>query len=378
MLTKFRAWMREEGCAGQYLKRYESARYDWTDFDMTTIVVSPYAEQLGDVSFWQAGMDWTRYPWRSAVVRIGQNVWKDTSFETFYAAARAQKIALGGYFFWDDRATPEQQAQVIIQAMAGKYFELELWIDVEKFYGGAYGGTNAPRNIRRIIELVEAAGVKCKQVGIYTGYYFWKDNILPNASDSDRAFFAARPLWLAWYASASVVKVPLPWTDYTLWQWGTPAVYWGQPTAEVDANKSRYASTEFTVRYLGGTTPPTGGTMKGKMYNYTVNVRSAAGVAVTQLHKDDVVYGEVFTDNRERIRFGKVYRVGGIVENLGQECTAVTNDAKNPPLYYMNLTNEQEPGTEPPPPVVTSRTVTVTVEEAGWKPVTVEVTQERG
>lgn len=114
--------------------------------------------------------------------------------------------------------------------------------------------------------------------------------------------------------------------------------------------------------------------MKGLMKNFTVNVRDAAGNVKTQLKVNDAVYGTVYTDNRERIRFSKIYRADGTIENLGGECNAVTNDAAIPPVYYMTLTNEQEP--QPPAPVVTED-ITITVERDGWKPVTVTVKQEK-
>lgn len=254
-------WLREEGMAGQYLRHYESARYTWVDRVDTSIFVPPDAEELADVSFWQAGMDWAKYPHRSAIIRIGQNVWKDTSFETFYTSARARGIALGGYWFFDGRATPKQQADVIVSAMAGKYFELELWVDWERNYQGMYEGL---ANVVELMQRIEAAGIPCKAVGLYTGYYWFTSNSSAMAHTSQYSYLKSRPLWLAWYAAASVVKVPPPWTDYTLWQWGTPVVNWGQPTAEIDANKSRYSKPDYAVRYLGGELPqpPDGGAMK--------------------------------------------------------------------------------------------------------------------
>jgi len=53
--------------------------------------------------------------------------------------------------------------------------------------------------------------------------------------------------------------VPAPWTDYTDWQFNVLVVNWGQPTKEIDMNKSRLTADEFTQTYLGGVTPPPDG-----------------------------------------------------------------------------------------------------------------------
>lgn len=249
----------EHARMGEFLKTYEMERYKSGDlYSVQSIIVSPDAEELGDVSFYQKGMKWDVYKQkhRAAIIRIGQNVWQDPEFDTNYTQAKANGIALGGYFFFDGRATPAQQADVIVKAMAGKSFELELYIDFERNYGGQYEGL---ANAVKLMQLVEQAGVKCKAVGMYTGYYYFLDNHTTTSFD---VYLRQRPLWLAWYASPTVVKVPAPWTEWNLWQWGTPVINVGQPTAEIDMNKSRYSRSEFETYYLGGaTTPPTGGSM---------------------------------------------------------------------------------------------------------------------
>jgi GH25 family lysozyme M1 (1,4-beta-N-acetylmuramidase) len=246
---------------GKYLRDYERERYTLFDrigriFALQSIILPPEPEQFADVSFWQAGMDWDKYPHRAAILRIGQNIWKDSSFETFYAACKQRGIAVGGYVFFDDRVTPQQQASMVSNAMLGKAMEMEIFVDVERSYGGAYGGF---ANIRKLIELLEAAGIRCKGLGIYTGYYYWKS--LGALSASDSAFFAARPLWIAWYAAPSVVKVPPPWSDWRHWQYGTPVVQWGQPTAEIDANYYNGSRKAFESYYLNISQPPAGGDM---------------------------------------------------------------------------------------------------------------------
>lgn len=271
--------------AGQYLQEYERARYTFREHfawmfglfgKQQSIVLPADPEHLADVSFYQAGMDWDIYALhaRAAIIRIGQNTWPDTSFATFYNEAKAHGIALGGYWFFDGRASPDQQLAVIKQQMSGRSFEMELYVDWERNYGGAYEG------LPRVVELmqkIEAAGIKCKGVGIYTGYYWFTGNSNATVNAAQYTYLKQRPLWLAWYASASVVKIPQPWNEWTLWQYGTPSLKWGQPTMEIDANYSVFNRSQFEQIYLGGVvTPPNGGNMYEltPAGSYTVSIRA--------------------------------------------------------------------------------------------------------
>lgn len=255
--------------AGQYLYEYERKRYTFRErfarwFDLLekrdSIILPAEAEHFGDVSFYQAGMDWDVYALhaRAAIIRIGQNTWPDTSFVTFYEQAKARGIALGGYWFFDGRASPDQQLEIIKSQMSGRSFELELFVDWEKNYGGAYEG------LPRVVELmqkIEAAGIKCKSVGLYTGYYWFTGNSNATTNAAQYTYLKQRPLWLAWYSSASVVKVPQPWVDWMHWQYGSPSLSWGQPAGGIDANYFNGSKSQFEQKYLGGTVPPDGGSM---------------------------------------------------------------------------------------------------------------------
>lgn len=273
--------------AGQYLYKYERKRYTFRErfawlFDLFTrrqrILVPADPEHFADVSFYQAGMDWDVYALhaRAAIIRIGQNTWPDTSFVTFYEQAKARGIALGGYWFFDGRASPDQQLAVIKSQMSGRSLELELFVDWEKNYGGAYEG------LPRVVELmqkIEAAGIKCKAVGMYTGYYWFSDNSNATANAGQYTYLKQRPLWLAWYSAASVVKVPQPWVDWTHWQYGTPSLKWGQPTVEIDANYFNGSKAQFGQKYLAGQSVPDGGEMEEyKIVTAALKIRTAPPV----------------------------------------------------------------------------------------------------
>jgi lysozyme len=352
-----RQMTRDEAHAGQFLKVYERMRY--SDADRVTvqpIIIQPDAEQFADVSFWQAGMDWDEYAKhaRAVFLRIGQNTWKDVEFIHNYNEARRVGLVIGGYFFFDGRATPQQQAEVIIEQMQGRYFEMELLIDWEHNYGGHYEGLP---NVVKLMQLVEAAGVRCKAVGTYTGFYFWIENSNASANGAQYTYVKQRPLWIAWYASASIVRVPAPWTDWTHWQFGTPAVSWGQPSAEIDMNKHNGTRAQFEQRYIGEVSqPPTGEPMS----TYTVTAPTLSNVALRPDHHTNntaILYVPkgtalqsdlIFTAVTElRNAAGTVYQMDGdqwayvtyngqfgwvaIIHRGMRICTLVTNPVEPPP-----------------------------------------------
>lgn len=253
--------------AGQYLYQYERRRYSFREryawlFDLlvrrTTIIVPQDPEHFADISFYQAGMDWDVYALyaRAAIIRVGQNTWPDTSFVKFYEQAKELGIALGGYWFFDGRASPDQQLEVIKNQMKGRSFELELFVDWERNYGGAYEGL--PR-VTELMQKIETAGIKCKTVGMYTGYYWFLENSSAAVNAAQYTYLKERPLWLAWYSSQSAVRIPPPWTNWTHWQYGTPSLKWGQPTVEIDANYFNGSKNQFEQKYLAGTIPPANG-----------------------------------------------------------------------------------------------------------------------
>jgi len=350
--------------AGKYLQKYEWQHYplltrlrEWLPTSHALILVPPGAEQFADVSFYQSAMDWQVYRQhaRAAILRLGQNIWIDTELEYNYSEARQQGLVLGGYWFYDDRVSPAQQLAVIKQAMQGKHFEMELFVDWEREYGGPYTGL---KNVVALMQGLEAARIPVKAVGTYTGYYWFKEHSSAITHPAEYAYLKSHPLWLAWYALASLIQVPAPWSDWAHWQFGTPQVEWGQPTVELDMNKANATGPEFENKYMGAVVPPPtqGDNMKGLMkVGYTVNVRNRLTAAiVAALRAGDAVYGTVTKEGtREYIYFEKIYRADGTIE-LWPNCKAVTGDGVS--VYYMAITAESEPV----PPVVVLPSIFIT------------------
>jgi GH25 family lysozyme M1 (1,4-beta-N-acetylmuramidase) len=190
------------------------------------------------------------------IVRAGQNTWIDPDFNYNWSRSKGL-LPRGSYWFYDDRSHPEDQATRFANLFKNDPPEIELFVDLEKDYGGGYGGwANWKLFLNKLRQLMPSA-----KIGIYTGYYYISGKI----PLSEHAYFSQFPLWLAWYTSnPDVVKIPAPWTSCLYWQWGTPSwgLAWGCESTEIDMNLFNGTKTDFEIRY-GGTVPPNGGTMKG-------------------------------------------------------------------------------------------------------------------
>jgi len=355
--------------AGDFLKQYENARYTiWEKIQkyfpkQKSIIIPPQAETFADVSFWQAVMNWLYYSvtakLRGAIIRIGQGNWKDSEFEYNYKTAKQNNVILGGYWFYDDRYSPDEQARTCIAAMVGKVMEMEIFVDWETSFGGMWGGLP---NVTIFAQKLEAAGIKCYKIGCYTGYYWWREHTDPVINASQYTYWKQRPLWLAWYASPDVVKIPAPWTNWTHWQWGTPAVYVGQPSAEIDMNK-----TNGTLDKYGAVIqPPPGGST---MTNGTA--QEILGKTGTIRTSPEAVSGN---DTGKRVA---PYSTIEFTEVVNGASVPADKWLKLPDGNYVNYIIAgrayfkilTQPST-PPPPAGGGMDVTVTVSIEGQQPLT--------
>jgi GH25 family lysozyme M1 (1,4-beta-N-acetylmuramidase) len=352
---------------------------------LTALALANLEVQFPDVSFYQGDIDYEIMGVKTdaIIIRAGQNKWIDTHFNDNYRKSKEKGLLVGAYWFFDGRASPGEQAQLLITLLTGKKLELEVYIDWEHNYGGAHEGL---RNVVAMMELVEQAGLNIKGVGLYTGYYFFRSNSNPIVNASQYNYLKTRPLWEAWYTREfSDVLIPAPWEYLNFWQWGTPAWAWGQETIEIDMNlyygsrqefehiygesgdipMADYALLEpntFATRSIRAETtypnpPHILGTRIGQ-----INAGSSAKANVTDFYRyteDIIISGEI------RARIGdvwwKVYESNGVAisgwvaeKHLGQTLLTVTLP-------------------ELPPPVLPTLIVEVSDTEGKYIPVTVEL-----
>jgi GH25 family lysozyme M1 (1,4-beta-N-acetylmuramidase) len=204
-----------------------------------------------DVSFYQGDIDYEtmKAHTKTIIIRAGQNEWPDSRFERNYAEAKRVGLLVGAYWFYDDRVSPGEQADILIRLLRNKTLELEVYIDWENSYGGQYKGL---QNVVAMMQRVAAAGLAIKGVGLYTGYYWFRANSNAITNSSQYSYLRDKPLWLAWYINdPSVVLIPAPWSFLHFWQFGTPAVNWGQMSREIDMNWYNGTENQFFLRYIG-------------------------------------------------------------------------------------------------------------------------------
>ena len=257
-------------------------------FSVERSIVIVGQKEFPDVSFYQKLIDWDqmRAKTDTVIIRSGQNLWDDPQFVRNYSEAKARSMKRGIYRFYDDRVSPGKQAELLINQVKNDMPEMEIWADWENTYGGAYGGLG---NVVAFMQAIEAA-LPTAKVGMYTGYYWFREhsNAITNANQYN--YLKTKPLWLAWYTNnPEIVLIPAPWTSLLLWQRGTPVLDYGQETAEIDMNVVNLTNDQFYQRYGGTVTPPPDGEtmityeVRSNKTGETRSIRTGPGILFSKI-----------------------------------------------------------------------------------------------
>ena len=190
---------------------------------------------------------------QGVIIRAGQQSYADSKFAEYWAAAKGILLR-GCYWFYDSRAEPLGQAALFVSLIKDNLPEMEVWLDYEESYGGAWSGwRHFAVFVAEVKRLLPSA-----RIGIYTGYYYWRDHSPdPTTEAASFQWFKQFSLWLAWYSDASVVKIPAPWASALYWQFtpvGNGPAY-GTEALGLDLSCFQGTQAEFDLRY-GVTTPP--------------------------------------------------------------------------------------------------------------------------
>lgn len=210
--------------------------------------------ELADVSFYQYLYDtnWniTRYidfvkmskKSPMVIIRAGQGGWKDIVFDVSWAGAKRAGILRGSYWFYDSRVNPKRQAELYASILGNDAGELELWMDFEDEYNGDYQGHKHWYDFAERLKTL----LPNKQLGVYTGYYYWLENTKP--SDT---YFSQYPLWIAWYGGTP--KIPPIWNDWLMHQFtdNGNGEEWGAASGNIDLNtrKGEVIKSELIANY---------------------------------------------------------------------------------------------------------------------------------
>ncbi len=183
-----------------------------------------------DVSRFQGAIDWDLVKGSGVVyayIQISRSLTDiDVRFPYNWRRAREVGILRGAY----QRFQPDQdvlgQARLFLEKLGPlQPGDLPPMLDVED--DGGLPPAVIAQNVKQWMDHVEAAlGVKPL---IYTGYYFWRDQVGPGD-------FGDHPLWIANY-SAMCPLVPAPWNRWAFHQYSASAQIPGITVNTVDVNR---------------------------------------------------------------------------------------------------------------------------------------------
>jgi|GEM_PF-1336650 len=192
------------------------------------------------------------------IIRAGQNLWIDRDLKANWRDAKSAGLPRGSYWFYDSRADPKRQAELWVQALGNDLGELPMFLDLEENYKGLYTGW---KNWYVCLERLKVLVGK-KEIGIYTGYYYWRDHA-PNALTQPKnlEYFHQYPLWMANYNVAKP-NIPKPWAanEWLFWQYTSngDGLAYGAESASIDLNYFNGTAEALRTRFhLPPYTPPT-------------------------------------------------------------------------------------------------------------------------
>jgi GH25 family lysozyme M1 (1,4-beta-N-acetylmuramidase)/uncharacterized protein YgiM (DUF1202 family) len=296
-----------------------------------------------DISFYQddpqtpQGVNFTKMRESATfvIVRAGQNLWGDRDFKVNWSGAKAAGLPRGSYWFYDSRVDPKLQAEKWVSMFEGDFGELPLWGDFEDNYGGPFKGWKHWYDfLERVKQLIPSS----KEIGVYTGFYYWKENTVSiNIPSASLDYFKQYPLWIANY-NPTAPLIPKPWVDWTFWQFTDNGIGgpYGVESLNIDLNYFNGDLAAFEQRFGITVGPPPPPPPPGKNYKVTVTslkVREGPGLTFTQV--GSIKLNEIVErlDSTEDNTWLKVRKLDGSL--TGWSFAA----------YLQNLGG----GTEPPP-----------------------------
>lgn len=168
-----------------------------------------------DVSKWQGTINWDAVKTSGigfAIARVSHGTtYIDEQFDANWAGIKAQGLVRGVYQYYAPDEDPIAQADILINAVGSLGpMDLPPVIDVEET-GGA-SPSQIIDGMHKWLDHVEAA--LGKKPMIYTGKYFWQDNVAtPEFSDY--------PLWIPNYSYSCPDLADNAWTDWVMFQYSS-------------------------------------------------------------------------------------------------------------------------------------------------------------
>jgi lysozyme len=181
-----------------------------------------------DVSYYQGTIDWNAVAADGivfAVSRTNHGGFIDPKFEANWEGSKQAGLIRSAYQFFNAGDDPVAQAQTLID-MVGTLEpgDLPPVLDIETTDGQSAATIAA--NVGSWLDTVE--GALGRKPIIYTGSYFWNDNV---GSDA----YVDHPLWIAHYTT-NCPNLPTVWSDWAMWQYTSSGAVAGI-AGNVDRNR---------------------------------------------------------------------------------------------------------------------------------------------
>jgi lysozyme len=259
-----------------------------------------------DVSFWNGTMDFNKARDAGAtfVYMKASELYADSKFKTFWNAAKGI-LPRGAYHYLNWFGKELDQAVTFSNLLKDDSGELPPCLDLED---DPSLHNLTPREVQgkvwNFLTYVEKATGRIPM--LYTGYYFWKQWGNTNKE------WAKYPFWLPWYASESIVKVPLPWKKWTFWQYTSngPGLVYGSQGKSMDMNYFNGTEEELKA-YISGIPVPPPPQPVYVIYTpkpgYNLVVRSEASFLSKNI--GIIMNGETFKVLNEEPKNGYIYAV---------------------------------------------------------------------
>lgn len=183
-----------------------------------------------DVSHYQGSIDWSAAKASGlafAVASVGDGSYQDPTFATNWAGMKSAGLIRGAYQFFEPGEDPGMQADIII-GKVGKLGDGDLPCTLDVEVTGGQSAATIIANIHTWMSKVEAA--TGKKPMIYTGKYFWQDNVAGSAD------FTSSALWIAAYGVSCPNLPDGSWGDWKFWQYTDKASV-GGISGGVDGDK---------------------------------------------------------------------------------------------------------------------------------------------
>ena len=166
-----------------------------------------------DLSYWNQAVDFAKAKAAglSFMYTKASQLSVDSTFAPNWKNAKGI-LPRGAYHYLDFHTSELDQAKMFTDAMGGDWGDLPPCLDLEQ--NPELFNLN-PSNVQgRVWNWLQAVEKTTGRAPcIYCGWYYWTQWMTPDPG------WAKYPFFLAWYANESIIKVPKPWTHWSIWQY---------------------------------------------------------------------------------------------------------------------------------------------------------------